>query len=179
MTTPLSTPLPWSRSCFVCGQDNPLGLRARSYLVDDHIELAFTPRIEYAGWNAVTHGGLIATVLDEVMTWAAIVQSDQACFAADFSVRLRRPLPPGTPVTARAHCTGSRRSIHDTAASLESADGDVFATATGRYMAIPAARAVAMHHDMVSTPDCWPAEHVFGGGATAGPAGKPDRPEGA
>ena len=54
---------------------------------DGQIELAFRPRVEYAGWNAVTHGGLIATVLDEVMTWAAIVESDRACFAADFSVR--------------------------------------------------------------------------------------------
>ena len=168
-------PLPWSRSCFVCGEENPLGLRARSFLVGDRIELAFTPRIEYAGWNAVTHGGLIATVLDEVMTWAAIVSSDQACFAADFSVRLRRPLPPSTPVVARAWCTGSRRRIHDTEARLEGEDGDVFATATGRYMAIPRAQVQSMHHDLVSTPECWPAAHIFG----AGQAAQPDRASGA
>ena len=42
-------PLPWSRSCFVCGEDNPLGLRARSFLVGDQVELEFSPRPEYAG----------------------------------------------------------------------------------------------------------------------------------
>jgi acyl-coenzyme A thioesterase PaaI-like protein len=162
-------PLPWSRSCFVCGEENPLGLRARSFLVGDRIELEFTPRREYAGWNAVTHGGLIATVLDEVMTWAAIVHSDQACFAADFSVRLRQPLPPATPVIARAWCSGSRRRIHDTEAHLESPDGVLFATAAGRYMAIPRAQVQSMHHDLVSTPDCWPAGHIFGGGRAAQP----------
>lgn len=163
----------------MCGEDNPVGLRARSFLVGDRIELSFTPRLEYAGWNAVTHGGVIATVLDEVMTWAAIVHSDQACFAAEFSVRLRQPLPPGTPVVARARCTGSRRTVHDTEASLESADGEVFATASGRYMAIPAGRVAGMHHDMVSTPDCWPAHHVFGPADPAVPQGKPDRGRGA
>ena len=169
MSPPDRTPLPWSRSCFVCGETNPLGLQARSYLVGDQVELAFTPRIEYAGWNSVTHGGLIATVLDEVMTWAAIVSSDQACFAADFSVRLRRPLPPGTPVIARAWCTGSRRRVHDTEARLESLDGEAFASGTGRYMAIPAEQVQSMHHDLITSPDCWPATHIFGAGQPAQP----------
>jgi acyl-coenzyme A thioesterase PaaI-like protein len=163
------TPLPWSRSCFVCGDENEFGLRARSFLVGDRVELAFSPRSEYAGWNAVTHGGIIATVLDEVMTWAAIVSSDQACFAADFSVRLRKPLPPGKPVLARAWCTDGRRKVYGTEARLESEDGELFATGTGRYMAIPAAQVHAMHHDLVTTPECWPAAHIFGAGRSEEP----------
>ncbi|RKZ14625.1 hypothetical protein DRQ53_11085 [bacterium] len=166
MTQPVRMPLPWSRSCFVCGEENPLGLRARSFLVEGRIEMAFKPRQEYAGWNGVTHGGLVATVLDEVMTWAAIVHSEQACFAAEFSVRLRRPLPPGTNVIARASCDGGRRRVFETSASLESPDGEVFSTAEGRYMAIPKGQAVEMHNDLVSCDDCWPTAHIFGGGQT-------------
>ena len=158
----------------MCGEQNRLGLQARSFLVDGKIELAFTPRIEYAGWNAVIHGGLIATVLDEVMTWAAIVASDQACFAADFSVRLRLPLPPGTPVIARAWSGGSRRRVFQTEASLESADGTVFSTASGRYMAIPVDQTQSMHHDLVTTPECWPAAHIFGDGDGSGPTAQPE-----
>jgi acyl-coenzyme A thioesterase PaaI-like protein len=179
MQEPHRTPLPWSRSCFVCGEQNRLGLQARSFLVDGEIELAFTPRVEYAGWNAVTHGGLIATVLDEVMTWAAIVESDQACFAADFTVRLRRPLPPGTPVVARARAGEHRRSVVQTEASLESADGTVYSIASGRYMAIPTGQIQEMHHDLVTTPECWPAEHIFGPGNGSGPAAQPGPPAGA
>jgi acyl-coenzyme A thioesterase PaaI-like protein len=173
MASPERKPLPWSRSCFVCGEDNPLGLRARSYLVEGGIELPFTPLVEHAGWNSVIHGGLIATVLDEVMTWAAIVHSDQACFAAEFAVRLRRPLPPSVAVIARAWCTGSRRRIHDTEARLEGEDGEVFATATGRYMAIPRDQVQSMHHDLITTPDCWPAAHIFGAGQAAQPGPGP------
>lgn len=160
----------------MCGEDNPVGLRARSYLVNGEIELPFVPKVEYAGWNQVTHGGLIATVLDEVMTWAAIVGSDQACFAAEFSVRLRRPLPPDVEVVARASCDGGRRGVYQTRASLQSGAGELFATATGRYMAIPAGQSAAMHHDLVTTGDCWPAAHIFGPGAPAGPAAQPQPP---
>ena len=41
---------------------------------------------------------------------------------------------------------------------------DLVATGSGRYMAIPAARVHAMHHDLVTTPECWPAAHIFGPG---------------
>jgi hypothetical protein len=37
-------------------------------------------------------------------------------------------------------------------------------------MAIPRAQVHAMHHDLVSTPDCWPAAHIFGEGQAAQPA---------
>jgi acyl-coenzyme A thioesterase PaaI-like protein len=173
MPDPRRIPLPWSRSCFVCGEANPIGLRARSWIVDDAIELEFTPSERLAGWNGVTHGGLVATVLDEVMTWAAIIHSDRACFAADFNVRLRRPLPPETSVVAQARADRSRRGIVFTTSSMESADGALFATAEGRYMAIPEAELRAKHHDLVAGPGCWSAEHIFGSPLAPGRTAQP------
>lgn len=153
--------LPWSRSCFVCGTENPIGLRARSYLVDDHVELAFTPRPEHAGWTDVVHGGLITTVLDEVMTWAAIVVRERACFAADFSVRLRTPLAPGTPCTAIARVESERRRVLGTAAELVGTDGTAYATASGRYVSIPPEKMTHMEQEWVTEPGGWPIEKLF------------------
>lgn len=154
-------PLPWSRSCFVCGADNPLGLRARSYRVADRVELPFQVRPEFAGWRGVTHGGLIATVLDEVMTWAAILAGERPCFAAEFTVRLQRPLPPGTHCVAVATATGLRRSIIDTAAELRDGERTVYAKATGRYVGVPAQQAGHLRTDFVSTPDCLDVQRYF------------------
>lgn len=155
--------LPWSRGCFVCGADNPIGLRARSYLVDGTtVELPFTPDAAHAGWNEVVHGGLITTVLDEVMTWAAIVALRRACFAADFTVRLRRPLPPGTACRALARSEGQRRRVLDTSAELLGEDGTLFASAKGRYMSIPPEKVKDMEHDLVTEPGTWPVDDIFG-----------------
>jgi acyl-coenzyme A thioesterase PaaI-like protein len=154
-------PLPWSRSCFVCGEDNPLGLRARSYQVADRVELPFQVRPEFSGWSGVTHGGLIATVLDEVMTWAAILASERPCFAAEFSVRLQRPLPPSTQCVAAARASGVRRSIVVTEAELRDREGLVYAKATGRYMTVPADRARHLRSDFVGTPDCLDVQRFF------------------
>lgn len=153
--------LPWSRGCFVCGADNPIGLRGRSFKCGDRIELEFTPRTEHAGWNGVVHGGLISTVLDEVMTWAAIVALRRPCFAADFTIRLKTPLAPGTPCRAIAHAPQVRRRIVDTAAELVGGDGMVYAVAEGRYMAMPPEKLRSMQHDLVVGPRTWPVDGIF------------------
>lgn len=142
--------LPWSRSCFVCGEANPRGLRARCYRVGSTVELPFVAAADFAGWSAVVHGGLVATVLDEVMTWVAILASRRACFAAEFTVRLLEPLAPGTSCLAVGRPVASRRRIFDTEAWLADATGFVYARATGRYVPVSPDQLGASRHDFVS-----------------------------
>ncbi|HZL85785.1 MAG TPA: hypothetical protein VFD07_10455 [Candidatus Krumholzibacteria bacterium] len=153
--------LPWTRSCMVCGQDNPVGLRARSYKSGDLVQLPFTTRVEYAGWSNVMHGGFIAMVLDEVMTWAAILGSSLPCFAADFSVRLQEALPASISCTAMARMRENRRKVFDTEAWLEDDAGRVYARASGRYLPVPAERMAHFRSDFVTSPDCLDLERIF------------------
>jgi len=155
-------PLPWSRSCFVCGQDNPVGLRARCYQVGAAVELPFTTRGEHAGWSDVMHGGLIATVLDEVMTWAAILGSGKPCFAADFSVRMLEPLRAGFECVASGRMCGDRRRVFDLEGSLADVSGRVYARAAGRYMPVPRERIPHLRDDFVTTAGCLDIRHIFG-----------------
>jgi acyl-coenzyme A thioesterase PaaI-like protein len=154
--------LPWSRSCFVCGEANPQGLRAEIYQVGDLIEMIFTPRRELVGWAEVVHGGLVGTVLDELMTWAAIVRERRAFFAVDFSVRFKAPLPPEKACLVRARVTGSRRQFLETESWVEGVDGTVFARGTGRYFPVPAGQLNAFRHDFVWHPSCLDLREVFG-----------------
>jgi len=156
-------PLPWTRSCFVCGEANPEGLQARCYKVGDEIEMPFVARPQHAGWNGVLHGGLVATVLDEVMTWAAIVGSGRACYAADFTVRLLKPLPPGTACVAAARLSLARRRIFDTEAELRGEAGELFSRSTGRYMPVPRDQLGALRRDLVRCEACLSLDALFGG----------------
>jgi acyl-coenzyme A thioesterase PaaI-like protein len=156
------TPLPWSRSCYVCGEANETGLQARSFKVGDRIELPFTAEERFAGWNGVIHGGLIATVLDEVMTWAAILASEQPCFAAEFTTRLLAPLPPGLACRAVARVSESRRRIFSTESWLEDEHGRVYARGHGRYMPVPGARSQDLREDFVSDESCLDLGGILG-----------------
>jgi acyl-coenzyme A thioesterase PaaI-like protein len=118
-------------------------------MIDETVEMEFTPRRELAGWAEMVHGGLIGTVLDEVMTWAAIVRGRQAYFAAEFSVRLRQPLPLLQPCMAHARVIASRRRILDTEARLTGPTDQLYAIATGRYLPAPPDRLAEFQHDFI------------------------------
>ena len=67
--------LPHTRSCFVCGESNPLGLQLRFHADGDEVRTRFVPRPEHIGFKGVVHGGLLATLLDEIMVWACAVRT--------------------------------------------------------------------------------------------------------
>lgn len=160
--TPARILLPWCRTCIVCGEDNPIGLRARCYKVGDAVELPFATRPEHAGWSDVMHGGFVATVLDEVMTWAAILASHKPCFAADFNVRMQETLAAHTSCVAVGRLVRARRRIFDVEARLADTEGRVYARSRGRYMPMPADRVRAFRDDFVDSDECLELGHIFG-----------------
>lgn len=62
---------PHTDVCFVCGEGNPIGLNLKAYYEDGKIMTEFFTRPNLAGYKDAIHGGIITTVIDEVMTWCA------------------------------------------------------------------------------------------------------------
>src|ERR1043165_7802872 len=94
--------LPHTRSCFVCGESNPVGLNLRFETDGRLVTARFTPRPEHIGFKQVIHGGLIATVLDEIMVWVCAVRTKRFAYCAELNVRFVSPARPGEPVIATA-----------------------------------------------------------------------------
>src|SRR5215216_5539814 len=97
--------LPHTHSCFVCGESNPAGLNLRFETDGRIVRAGFTPRPEHIGFKQVVHGGIIATVLDEIMVWACAVSVKRFAFCAELNVRFANPVRPGEPVIATAELT--------------------------------------------------------------------------
>ena len=83
--------------CFVCGPGNPIGLRVRFRLDGEVCRAEFTPAEIHAGYDGVTHGGILFSLLDDVMANIIFLRGER-CFTAKAEVRYRRPLPVGTAV---------------------------------------------------------------------------------
>ena len=126
--------LPWTKSCFVCGQDNPRGLRLKSKVEHGKVVLDYTPRESDLGWKSAVHGGIAATLLDEVMTWTAIIAVRHPCVAAEMTVRFKRPIAVGRPIRAEARPDEVKSRMVLASATLSDDQGLVVASATGKYM---------------------------------------------
>src|SRR5512145_52366 len=62
--------LPHTYHCFVCGESNVRGLNLRFQTNGSEVEADYVPAAEHAGFSRTVHGGLLSTVLDEIMVWA-------------------------------------------------------------------------------------------------------------
>lgn len=119
--------------CFACGKDNPYGLHMEFTDEGEDYVARWTPQPHHQGWSEILHGGLVSTLLDEVMTWRLVSRGLQVV-TAEMTVRLKAPTPLGQELTIRARVTNQRRKLHEVEGEITLPDGTVTATATGKFM---------------------------------------------
>ncbi len=127
-------------ACFACGQLNTHGLHLVLHVAGDTCWTELSLRPDFQGWEGIAHGGIIATVLDEVMAWA-LASADAWGYTAKMSIEYRRPLPIGARIRGEGRIVERRRRLLTTSGRLlDVATGAVYATAEGLYVAAPAER---------------------------------------
>ena len=145
--------LPHTRSCFVCGESNPAGLKLRFETDGRVVQTRFVPRAEHVGFRQTVHGGLTATLLDEIMVWACAVQTKRFAFCAELNVRFLNPVRPGEALIATGELVSNRRGkLFEAKAELRNQAGMALATATGKYLPIKQADLAEMVTDFVDDP---------------------------
>jgi acyl-coenzyme A thioesterase PaaI-like protein len=117
--------------CFVCGSDNPKGLRMSFRKDGDGVVAPFTPDAMHCGFSGIVHGGIIASLLDEALVWACWIRTGRFGVTGKFSIRYLESLPAGTLCLVRGRLVQDRRKLWDVESWLEGATGEVFARAEG------------------------------------------------
>ena len=85
-----------SKMCFICGMDNPIGLKAQFYNMEDgSVITKFQYREEHQSFPQRVHGGLIATMLDELGLRALWAKGSEERFGVTLSMesKFRKPVP--------------------------------------------------------------------------------------
>ena len=154
--------LPWTKSCFVCGENNPHGLRLRSRLESGRIILEHEIREADVGYNRILHGGIAATLLDEVMTCAAIVASRKIFVAAEISIRLLGPIFVGEKIRVEGWVTKTGSRLCLTEGAIKNQEDKVLITAAGKFMRMRAAQVKHAQEDFVISPDAIHPKEIVG-----------------
>lgn len=97
--------------CFGCSQDHPFGFRLRFDRDGDEVVTRFTPDGRYQGPPGIMHGGLVATLADEVAAWAIIGVLGKFGFTAQMSCKLHKPIRVGAEVEGRASIAKDTRRV--------------------------------------------------------------------
>jgi len=121
--------------CFVCGDDNAVGLGAKFYF-DETTRTAvcdITADESYAGYKHIFHGGITATLLDEIMI-KALLAEDIFVVTAEMAVRFKRPVFTGDRLRFEGRSVGRKGVLYLTEGRAVNDKGETVATANGKYV---------------------------------------------
>lgn len=139
---PVKGPQETSANCFICGVNNPAGVKACFYeLENGEAAAVFSVPETHNGYPGRVHGGVTGAILDELVgrsitslepgTWGVTVE---------LNVRYRKPIPTETPLSARGRVSLNEKRRFRGTGELYLPDGTIAATCEGTYVKLPLER---------------------------------------
>ncbi len=128
----LTTKQPNSRMCFICGLQNPVGLHMAIY--NDHNDHCVYSNItlpdQYQSYPGVVHGGIVATMLDEISGRVIIMNgNDQNLMVTlKLEVKYRLPTPTNTPLKVVGRVVSQTETRAKVTGEIQLPDGTVTAS---------------------------------------------------
>jgi acyl-coenzyme A thioesterase PaaI-like protein len=144
-----------AHSCFACGQLNAAGLRLDLHSDGDRCWTELAIPATFQGWEGITHGGVVAAILDEVMAWS-LIGEDTLGFTARLEIDYRHPVHVSAPIRAEGWIEDRRRRRFDTKARITDLEhGRVLAEASAIYLGAPLDQQAAFRerYDIRMVPD--------------------------
>jgi uncharacterized protein (TIGR00369 family) len=136
MVEPDSLTVSADRGCFACGADNPSGLQIQLKIDFEKGEATSQTTLDqrFQGWQGVIHGGILATLLDEVAIYACRSQGEQFV-TAEINVRYRKPVPVGSTIDLKGRIKEHRRNLYKVDSRIE-INNTLYAEAEVRVMCL-------------------------------------------
>jgi acyl-coenzyme A thioesterase PaaI-like protein len=131
---------PNSLHCFICGIENPIGLKLKIFESDEgFIETTYTAPEHFQGYPGVLHGGIVASILDEICGRASMgdPSSPRFMFTGKLEVRYRKNVPIGRPLRIIGKTIKSREKTAEGWAGIYNEEEELLAEATALLIEVP------------------------------------------
>jgi uncharacterized protein (TIGR00369 family) len=124
----------------VCGRDNAAGLNVMFHRSGGTVIADFSGDFRHVGFPQQLHGGVLSSLLDEAMWWAAVSAASTMVQTWEISVRFHSPLPPGKSVRVEAWMEEDKSRYVLTKGRILDDQGHIYARGTGKYFRLPGAQ---------------------------------------
>jgi uncharacterized protein (TIGR00369 family) len=121
-------------NCFGCSPINPSGLQMKFYTNEVSVFSEVTVPNHLCGWNNLIHGGVLSTILDEVMSWAAIYLLKRITLTKSMTIDFLKPVYIGHPLKAEGkvlEIKGKHEAVME--GILSNSDGTICTRSTAHF----------------------------------------------
>ncbi len=125
-------------NCFGCSPENKMGLRMQFRLEGEEVTCEWQPEDHLQGWVGVLHGGIQATLMDEIASWFVFVKLRTAGVTSKMDVKLLKPVRmENAPILLRARLKEMLRNIAVIEVELFMSNGTLGASSLMHYFTYP------------------------------------------
>jgi uncharacterized protein (TIGR00369 family) len=142
---------PNSDMCFVCGRNNPAGLYLQFYdNGQDEVFCDYTVASRYQSYPGIVHGGILASMLDEVVGRVAII-GDHHHFMVSVKLQVlyRHPVPIETALKIRGRIVRLRGRLGKAEGRIILPDGKVACEAAITLADVPTEILSSSNHKLL------------------------------
>lgn len=129
-----------SHMCLICGMDNKAGVRGQFYNMEDgSVGGLFTFREEHQSYPGRVHGGMLATMIDELagrVLW--VDEPDKIGVTMDIAVKYKKPVPYNVPLKGRGFYLKKLSRAFSAKCLIMDMDNNVLAEGEAKYLVMPA-----------------------------------------
>ena len=130
-------------NCFGCSPDNPIGTRMQFFEDGEDIISIWKPTQNHQSWINTLHGGVQATLMDEVCGWVVFRKLDTAAVTGRMELRYRHPVATTSPyLVMRGRLESFSHNVAKVHSELRDADGQLCIECTCTYFAFQHEKAV-------------------------------------
>jgi len=124
------------KKCFVCGKDNPIGLNIKFYEDGDKVKAEFTPEEKHQGFKEIVHGGILFSILDEIMGRTAVINNKGMTMTIEINIKYRKKAKIGEKIIFTAQMTKDLGRMIEAKGQAYSKDGSLLVEARGKFIII-------------------------------------------
>ena len=123
-----------THNCFACSSQNAFGLQMELYTDEKTVMSQITLAEHFAGWGRVVHGGILSTLLDEIMGWAGLYLLRQITLTKKMTISFDKAAYTGEPLKVFGNVLGTNGKRNAEIEGLITRDsGEVCARARGDF----------------------------------------------
>ncbi len=133
-------------NCFGCSPDNHHGLQMKFIEEGDYIVSHWSPKNHLQGFHNILHGGVQATLIDEISSWFVQIKYKTSGVTSNLKVRYLKPVATNKgDISLRAELISKRRNLIDIKVELRDADNQLCAVGETTFFSLPVEKA---KHDL-------------------------------
>lgn len=128
-----------TKFCFICGEENKSGLKAKFYELDnDEVAGVFTAPMDHCGYPGRMHGGIISAIIDETIGRAILItEPNTFAVTLEITTQYKKPIPLCKELKAIGRLTSVSGRVFEGTGEILLENGDIAATGKAKYFKMP------------------------------------------